>query len=67
MFSNEFNGKCHISESGQTSETDLDTSAKSTASISHWDICVMGDDLMRFLISYQLFREDLTHKPGEFN
>lgn len=60
MFS-EFNETCRASDT----ETNSDTSAKSTSSISHWDVCVMGDDLMRLLISYQLFREDLTHKAGE--
>lgn len=61
----ELNGKCRIN--GQTTETNSDTSAKSTSSISHWDVCVMGDDFMRLLISYQLFRDDLTHKSGELS
>lgn len=66
MFS-ELNGTCRSSDTSQTTETDSNNSAKSTSSISHLEVCVMGDDLMRLLISYQLFRKDLTHQPSELN
>lgn len=65
FISRHFNLQCRINDS-QTTESVSIASTKSTNSVKkQCDICLLGDDFMRLLISYELFQTDYTDKRGK--
>lgn len=60
-----FQKQCRINEGQNFENGSVASSVKSVCSLGNTDICAFGDDFMRWLISYDVFKADHTDNMGK--